>query len=438
MNSSENTITINFNYQFDYKDRPFFQPLFYIGSNLRQFVACSKDYNPDMHDKRFDFTGDSINLEISQVLAEKKKITEKSKIDISYMFNRFTNKFKFNYDEKLFVIKSIDNSKKQVFPAEHGTQIEIYSSYQIIINKDDMATFETFICESMKYYSKFYNEDLDRNKRREYIKIYIGNPEGFFERMGRRYKRSLDTVYLPTKQKKDIVDDITKFLKEETRERYMKLGINYKKTYLLEGIPGAGKSSLIMALASHFDYNLAIVSFHPKMTDNDLMRLLRSIDTEDEDKRSFIVFEDMDCIFKERKCNDENKNAITFSGLLNTLDGITTSENQICFITTNYKHHLDSALIRPGRVDYIYKFDYAVKEQIVDIFKVYTGSEERANEFYNDLCKFNIKISTSLLQQYLLKYLDDPVKAIDNLDELKRMFDSCNISKEAEDSGMYS
>ena len=30
-----------------------------------------------------------------------------------------------------------------------------------------------------------------------------------------------------------------------------------------------------------------------------------------------VILEDIDCIFKERKSNDESKNSITFSGLLN-------------------------------------------------------------------------------------------------------------------------
>ena len=72
-----------------------------------------------------------------------------------------------------------------------------------------------------------------------------------------------------------------------------------------------------MALASKFNYDLAIVSFHPKMTDVDLTRILRSInsdnDSKDNNKKSFIIFEDIDCIFKSRKINDESKNNITLS-----------------------------------------------------------------------------------------------------------------------------
>lgn len=437
-----NTTSIRFNYKLENnKDQPYFQVLFYIGSNLSQYIANKnhnvKSYNTDMYDNKFDFTDDNneLNIEISQFNSEDNIINENSEFNITYLLNRFTDKFSFKFEGKKFIFIKVENCKNTLL-IERGTITDLYSSFEIKINQCDMEIFESFVKQSILYFNKFYN-GYTKNKSGKHIKIFISNPDGYFESIGKRYKRSLDTIYLPSKQKNAIVDDITKFLKDETRQRYMKLGINYKKTYLFEGVPGSGKSSFIMALASHFNYNLAIISFHPKMTDNDLMRIIRSIDSNNEDIQSFIVFEDMDCIFKERKSNDENKNLITFSGLLNVLDGITTPDNQICFITTNYKQNLDSALIRPGRVDYIMKFDYAIKEQIIEIFNVYTNTKDKATEFYSELCKYNIKISTSLLQQYLLTYLDDAKGAIANLDALKKMYDACNISKEAEDTGMF-
>ena len=119
------------------------------------------------------------------------------------------------------------------------------------------------------------------------------------------------------------------------------------------------------------------------------------------------------------------------ANLLNIMDGIIAGQN-IIFLSSNEISHLDSALIRPGRVDRIEKFDYSVKEQILEIFSVFTENEEKAINFYTELCKYNIKVSTSLLQQYLLKYQFNPDGAIENLDEIKKMYDSCNVNKEAE------
>ena len=40
------------------------------------------------------------------------------------------------------------------------------------------------------------------------------------------------------------------------------------------------------------------------------------------------------------------KHRVSFSGLLNSLDGITKSDNLLVFMTTNYLNLLDEALIR--------------------------------------------------------------------------------------------
>ena len=387
-------------------------------------------------------------------------------INLNFILDRYNTDYKFSYDGAQFNIKSeaISNCetsskfKIEQYPihVSHSEQT-ISSSYEIIYDSSDITKFESFIKSSIVYYNKMLDGMKDNKDK---ITIYISSPEGeYFNYLGLRNRRSLDTIYLPTKQKQSIIDDLTRFIKPETKIRYQKLGINYKRVYLLEGVPGAGKSSFIMALASKFGYNIAILSFTPKMTDVNLIRALRSLDEIEDDnrhnknssstmkKKFFIVFEDMDCIFKERKSNDEGKNMVTFSGILNALDGITTNDNLICFITTNYKNNLDSALIRPGRVDYIMKFDYAVKEQILDIFKVYTcenyeslptSIDKIALEFYDKITDLNIKISTSLLQQYLLKYLDMPEDAIKNVDELKKMYEASKVASfEEPEKGLY-
>ena len=362
---------------------------------------------------------------------------------ISYLLDRlkftdeFTDEFIFLYNGAKFIFKTDKILDKNAISINREC-FAIFSTFTITCNKDDFVKFEEFISDSINYYNKYYTENIiGKNK----IKLYLSADDGgYFINLGSRSKRSLDTIYLPSKQKKAMIDDLTYFLHPNTANKYKSLGITHKRTYLFEGVPGAGKSSFIMALASHFEYNIAIISFTPKMTDNDLIRLMRSLDEKETDGKIFIIFEDMDCIFKARKANDESRNLVTFSGILNALDGITTRDNMICFITTNYKHNLDSALIRPGRVDYIMHFDNINKEQVIDIFTKFTGNSDKSIKFYDELCRFNINISTSLLQQYLLKYINESNidKIIDNLDELKKMYDAAHITNEACETGLYS
>ena len=409
----------------------FNQPLFYLGSVFKRHLLKTDD-NQSYFDKitLIDDKTKDIYLEIETY-------NKHNKNKINYLLDRlkYNNEIKFIYDGAHLTLKTEMICDKHAITI-HRDEYSLFSTFSITCEEEDFTKYEDFIDNSIKYFNKYYDEcKLGKDE----IKLLLSSDEGgYFTSLGHRKKRNLNTIYLPSKQKQKMIDDLTYFLDEKTKVKYAKLGILHKRTYLFEGIPGSGKSSFIMALASHFGYNLAIISFTPKMHDNDLIRLLRSLEEKEENK-VFIIFEDMDCIFKERKSNDESRNMITFSGILNALDGITTRDNMICFITTNYKQHLDSALIRPGRVDSIFRFDYVIKEQVIDIFTAFTERGDKAQLFYDELSRFNINISASLLQQYLLKYIDEPDinKVIDNIDEIKKMYDAAHVSKEAGETGLY-
>lgn len=434
----------------------FNQPLFYLSENIKQQlykINNTLEYNDskidsDLSEIMFDnYSGlyNIIHLEILPIDGCKNINLSFKNIILSFILNKYNNNVKFNYKGKKFELKIIElKTGNPIIKDMYSETYTMFSVYEIIYHSQDIKIFEEFIKASLTYFEKYYHTKDDT---KDTINISITSPDGFyFQYLGKRNKRDIDSIYLPKKHKQDIVNDLEKFLRPETKKRYNRLGINYKRIYLLEGIPGTGKTSLITGLASKFNFNIAIVSFIPKMTDVDLIRSLGSLtyinddnDNEKDRKKTFLVFEDIDCIFKERKSNDEHRNNITFSGLLNALDGITSSDI-ICFITTNYKCNLDSALIRPGRIDYIMQFDYAIKEQIMDIFKDFTSetNNEVMQSFYDACHKLNIKITTALLQQYLMKYIDKPLEAINNVDEMKKMYDSANVSKDAEDTGLYS
>ena len=60
--------------------------------------------------------------------------------------------------------------------------------------------------------------------------------------------------------------------------------------------------------------------------------------------------------------------AFSLKLIINVCVCIVYSEERLIFMTTNYLHRLDPALIRPGRVDYVQLIDdasdYQVCEQI--------------------------------------------------------------------------
>ena len=73
------------------------------------------------------------------------------------------------------------------------------------------------------------------------------------------------------------------------------------------------------------------------------------------------------------------QSSITFSGFLNALDGVTSGEERIVFLTTNHIERLDPALIRPGRVDMIQLLDDATASQARRLFHQFYGRESGGN-----------------------------------------------------------
>ena len=191
--------------------------------------------------------------------------------------------------------------------------------------------------------------------------IYIARSVSW-EKFGEpRRKRPLDSVVLDDGVKERIVADVNEFL--GSAKWYYDRGIPYRRGYLLHGPPGSGKSSFIQALAGELDYNIAILNLSERgLTDDRLNHLLSIIP-----QRTILLLEDADAAFSNRRVQtdaDGYRGAnVTFSGLLNALDGVASAEERILFLTTNHVERMDAALVRPGRVDLAVRLGEATRYQ---------------------------------------------------------------------------
>lgn len=185
--------------------------------------------------------------------------------------------------------------------------------------------------------------------------------------------RPIDSVVLPEKTKQRLISDLDDFVSAGTRAWFLSHGIPYKRSYLLHGAPGAGKTSVIQAIAGRYKRNVCYLSpSHPDMTDDALKAAVTKCP-----QKSLIVLEDVDSLFSEgRKKKEGDRSALTFSGVLNALDGVGGSTGQIFILTTNHRENLDPALIRNGRVDCHIEFSDANDEQMRGLFRqFYPGAE---------------------------------------------------------------
>ncbi|CAE7214889.1 hypothetical protein PTNB73_07838 [Pyrenophora teres f. teres] len=234
-------------------------------------------------------------------------------------------------------------------------------------------------------------------------------------------KRPLDSVVLERGVKERIVEDMEAFI--ASRKWYLDRGIPYRRGYLLYGPPGTGKSSFIQAVAGHLDFNIAILNVSERgLTDDRLNHLLTKVP-----RRTVVLLEDVDVAFMNRKTPGPDGFAsasVTFSGLLNALDGVASAEERIIFLTTNHVERLDEALIRPGRVDMTVRLGEATEyqmEQLWDRFYAeFDASGEAKQRFMAKVRQLGLieSVSTAALQGLFLYNKDDTEGAISMVEGL--------------------
>ncbi|KAF2473497.1 uncharacterized protein BDR25DRAFT_283067 [Lindgomyces ingoldianus] len=228
-------------------------------------------------------------------------------------------------------------------------------------------------------------------------------------------KRPIDSVVLERGVKERIVEDVQAFI--AARTWYLDRGIPYRRGYLLYGPPGTGKSSFIQALAGHLDFNIAILNVSERgLTDDRLNHLLTKVP-----RRTIVLLEDADAAFVNRRKPDEDGYAgatVTFSGLLNALDGVASAEERIIFLTTNHVERLDEALVRPGRVDMTIRLGEATAYQIEQLWDRFYAEFDQGGEaklrFMAKVKELGLvdTVSTAALQGLFLYNKDDVEGAI--------------------------
>ena len=176
-------------------------------------------------------------------------------------------------------------------------------------------------------------------------------------------------VILPNNQFDHLKNYVSEFL--ENRDWYEDTNVKWNLGVLLYGISGSGKSTTIQALATHFNLDVYVINLN-EINDNDFMRAVSAIP-----ECSILILEDIDAAFNDRKAEDTK---VTFSGLLNVLDGVATPEGRITIMTTNHIDKLDPALIRPGRCDIKIEYVHASYEQIIDLVGKFGYDEIKARE----------------------------------------------------------
>ncbi|KAJ3270880.1 hypothetical protein HDV01_007351 [Terramyces sp. JEL0728] len=301
---------------------------------------------------------------------------------------------------------------------DKGNQTEkIHSEPSLIVQKvpkaGSSAPSDTTIEEMHEWLLRItrlykrYLDNFDERYRYEY------DPEnGWTQSNTLHVSRGLGAVSLDRSQERLLKKDLETFVQD--RDFYTRMGMPYRRGYLLSGKPGTGKTSLINAISASYKKNLYYVNLKEIKNDAALQSAFSNIS-----KNSIAVFEDVDAqssIVHARKSfnlsrlfkdltpppppppveekdstdgedmadgkSDKSMDVIgprlgggmkfggpSLSTLLNCLDGYTLNDGVIIIMTTNHPELLDPALIRPGRIDLHLELGYCTHYQLNHMYR---------------------------------------------------------------------
>ena len=254
---------------------------------------------------------------------------------------------------------------------QEGMKVIVNTTVKVFFarKKKFMEKLETYIRKTqLDMYQNMYKTDH----------VFIGNGETYG---GKKLKRKLNSIFTDGDVQIELYNDIKKFL--DNRELYKKLNYPYNYCALLHGVPGSGKSSTLLALATELNRNITYIN----LASASAIKLLRQLN--ESPNETLFVFEDIDAIttkstarrskkdktVKEMLGDDMLLKSLSLSDLLNITDGLLASDGTICLFTTNHIEKLDQAFLRAGRMNKIIEYKYMSAKTANKMIKTYLGHE---------------------------------------------------------------
>ena len=177
-------------------------------------------------------------------------------------------------------------------------------------------------------------------------------------------------------EEKQELEEVVDFLKAP--ERYNRLGARIPKGVLLVGPPGTGKTLLARAVAGEAGVPFFFISgsdFVEMFVGVGASRVRDLFENAKKNAPCIIFIDEIDAVGRQRGAglgggHDEREQ--TLNQLLVEMDGFGANEGVIVIAATNRPDILDSALLRPGRVDRqitVSAPDVKGRKEILEVYK---------------------------------------------------------------------
>lgn len=300
--------------------------------------------------------------------------------EINNIFNKFINKIKtYNIVSNNCIISNVKICKIKLNKKEENIEIENpeYKSYlekKEILEKycnnqssniQQNNTSETIIKELATIPTKTINKTIIKKE----VIIDIVNNDF----------KSFDTMYLREDDEKKLLSVLSKF--KSNKDLLKSLGLPNKLCVMLDGLPGTGKSSTILTIASYLKKDIYYLSFGDTIETNEDLQMIFDYVVKN-CNGGIIVAEDIDAVGSllhsrnSIKTIEDSNEKLSLAYVLNLLQGTITPDNLIFIATTNHIEKLDPAFYRHGR------FDVRITFKLADHYQL--------NKIYNKFFKKNI------------------------------------------------
>lgn len=172
-------------------------------------------------------------------------------------------------------------------------------------------------------------------------------PPGAYEfnfdpRSGRMWFSQLELVSdtlvdIPSKEFEQVTNEMKFFLDPSTKESFLKHGFIYKRSAMLYGAPGTGKTCIVQRVAQEVIKAGGVILFNCEP--NRLHLAYSVLDNIQPDVLTMVIFEEFDEIVNSNE-----------DVLLSLLDGEVQKKNVMYLMTTNFIDRVPARILRPGRI----------------------------------------------------------------------------------------
>lgn len=154
-----------------------------------------------------------------------------------------------------------------------------------------------------------------------------------------------ELLELPSKEFKTVANQIDTFLTKESQALFNDYGFLYKRSILMYGLPGTGKTCLVNRIAKKVVRDGGVVFFNP---DPELLpKAFKAIKDIQPETTIVVVFEELDALVKSHEGH-----------LLSLLDGEVQVDNVVYIATTNFIEEVPPRILRPGRFSSVVEVKY--------------------------------------------------------------------------------